>query len=135
MLTVKKFLCGAYADGRSVSENCSKILLDGSTLPNFWIKNSRERISSEYFFLNFIKETRKFMVILSKKIRFWESVQELKALPQRQVRTRASEIWREYLAPDAPCPVNVDSSSRSTCKANVEAGADRWSFDHAQVPN
>lgn len=60
-------------------------------------------------------------------------MQELKALPQRQVRIRAMEIWREYLAPDAPCPVNVDSSSRSTCKVNVEAGADRWSFDHAQV--
>ncbi|XP_077283524.1 regulator of G-protein signaling 7 [Arctopsyche grandis] len=66
-------------------------------------------------------------------LKFWESVQELKALPQRQVRIRAMEIWREYLAPDAPCPINIDSSSRSTCKVNVEAGADRWSFDHAQA--
>lgn len=83
----------------------------------------------------FVRNSILNLYVLKLKIiyRFWESVQELKALPQRQVKSRAAEIWREYLAPDAPCPVNVDSSSRSACKVNVEAGADRWSFDHAQV--
>lgn len=63
-------------------------------------------------------------------LKFWESVQELKALPQRDVQERVTEIWAEYLAPDASCPVNVDSHSHELTKRNMQH-PDRWSFDTA----
>ncbi|XP_075227494.1 regulator of G-protein signaling 7 isoform X2 [Lycorma delicatula] len=63
-------------------------------------------------------------------LKFWESVQELKALPQRDVQERVAEIWAEYLAPDASCPVNVDSHSHEVTKRNM-THPDRWSFDTA----
>jgi len=63
-------------------------------------------------------------------LKFWESVQELKALPQKDVLQRVNEIWAEYLAPDASCPVNVDSHSHEITKKNM-AQPDRWTFDTA----
>lgn len=64
--------------------------------------------------------------------RFWEAVQELKALPQSKVQEKVSEIWTEYLAPDASCPINVDCQSYDVTKKNME-NPDRWSFDCAAV--
>lgn len=64
--------------------------------------------------------------------RFWESVQELKALPQKDVMQRVNVIWAEYLAPDASCPVNVDSHSLEITKKNM-LQPDRWTFDTAAV--
>nr|CAH7739325.1 unnamed protein product [Callosobruchus chinensis] len=63
-------------------------------------------------------------------LRFWEAVQELKALPQSQVQNKAIEIWTEFLAPDASCPINVDSYSSELTKKNMEV-PDRWGFDCA----
>lgn len=64
--------------------------------------------------------------------RFWEAVQQLKALPQSEVQDKVTEIWTEFLAPDASCPINVDSRSYEITKKNMEA-PDRWSFDAAAV--
>lgn len=64
--------------------------------------------------------------------RFWESVQELKSLPQKDVLQRVNEIWVEYLGPDASCPINVDSHSHEITKKNMTQ-PDRWSFDTAAV--
>lgn len=61
-------------------------------------------------------------------LKFWEAVQELKALPQKDVQDKVNEIWVEYLAPDASCPVNVDACSYEITKKNME-NPDRWSFD------
>lgn len=66
--------------------------------------------------------------------RFWEAVQILKTLPQSQVQEKVNEIWTEFLAPDASCPVNVDSRSYEITKKNME-NPDRWSFDCASVIN
>ncbi|KAG5896689.1 hypothetical protein JTB14_002536 [Gonioctena quinquepunctata] len=63
-------------------------------------------------------------------LRFWEAVQELKALPQSQVQHKFSKIWAEFLAPDASCPINVDSRSSEVTKKNMEI-PDRWGFDCA----
>uniref|UniRef100_A0A1B6DTC2 Regulator of G-protein signaling 7 n=2 Tax=Clastoptera arizonana TaxID=38151 RepID=A0A1B6DTC2_9HEMI len=63
-------------------------------------------------------------------LKFWDSVQELKALPQKDVQQRVSDIWTEYLAPDASCPVNIDSHSHEVTKKNL-THPDRWSFDTA----
>jgi len=40
------------------------------------------------------------------------------------------EIWTEFLASDASCPINVDSRSYEITKKNMET-LDRWSFDVA----
>jgi len=63
-------------------------------------------------------------------LKFWDAVQELKALPQCQVADRVSVIWAEYLGPDASCPVNVDSHSNDITKKNM-LKPDRWTFDTA----
>lgn len=64
--------------------------------------------------------------------RFWEAVQNLKTLPQRDVQIKVEEIWNEFLGPDASCPINVDSRSFEMTKRNLEK-PDRWSFDVAAV--
>ncbi|XP_049783624.1 regulator of G-protein signaling 7 isoform X2 [Schistocerca cancellata] len=65
-------------------------------------------------------------------LKFWEAVQEVKALPQKDVQDKVNEIWAEYLAPDASCPINVDSRSYEITKKNMES-PDRWSFDVAAM--
>nr|CAD7393615.1 unnamed protein product [Timema cristinae] len=65
-------------------------------------------------------------------LKFWEAVQQLKALPQKDVQDKVDEIWTEFLAPDASCPINVDSRSHEATKRNME-NPDRWSFDVAAV--
>lgn len=56
----------------------------------------------------------------------------MKALPQSEVQEKVAEIWGEYLAPDASCPINVDCQSYDVTKKNME-NPDRWSFDCAAV--
>lgn len=57
----------------------------------------------------------------------------MKALPQRQICEAAQNIWIEYLARDAPCPVNVDSKSVELAREAVQTqgGPNRWCFDVA----
>uniref|UniRef100_A0A2H1VHX1 SFRICE_001062 n=1 Tax=Spodoptera frugiperda TaxID=7108 RepID=A0A2H1VHX1_SPOFR len=67
-------------------------------------------------------------------LKFWLAVQELKALPIRRVAARAKDIWKEYLAADAPSPINIDAASRELTRQKVESGtADRYCFDQAQA--
>ncbi|XP_022907745.1 regulator of G-protein signaling 7 [Onthophagus taurus] len=63
-------------------------------------------------------------------LKFWEAVQILKTLPQSQIESKVAEIWSEFLAPDASCPINVDSRSYEVTKKNME-NANRWTFDCA----
>lgn len=65
-------------------------------------------------------------------LKFWEAVQELKSLPQSEVQNKVTEIWAEFLAPDASCPINVDCRSYEVTKKNMES-LDRWSFDCSAV--
>ena len=64
--------------------------------------------------------------------RFWEAVQSMKSLPLSKVKKYADEIWSEYLAPDASCPINVDSQSHELSRKNMNT-PDRWTFDIAAV--
>ena len=66
--------------------------------------------------------------------RFWEAIQDMKKLPQSQIKDAAKTIWYEYLAPDAQCPVNVDSKSLELARdviQNSTANPSRWCFDVA----
>ncbi|XP_061396367.1 regulator of G-protein signaling 7-like [Musca vetustissima] len=64
---------------------------------------------------------------------FWESVQEMKALPQSEIKETIQRIWQEFLAPDAPKAVNVDSKSVELAREAVNSpnGPNRWCFDVA----
>ncbi|XP_053657667.1 regulator of G-protein signaling 7-like [Anopheles marshallii] len=67
-------------------------------------------------------------------LKFWEAIQDMKALPQSQIKDAAQAIWNEYLAPDAACPVNIDSKSLELAREVVKEGAaqpSRWCFDVA----
>lgn len=64
-------------------------------------------------------------------LKFWEACEELRWLPQKKVSDKVLEIWSEFLAPDASCPVNIDSHSHDVTKKNMESHPDRWTFDAA----
>ena len=64
--------------------------------------------------------------------RFLTAVQELKALPQKDVNAKVKDIWDEFLGHDASAPVNIDSKSMNTTRKNMEH-PDRWTFDEAAV--
>ncbi|XP_055376822.1 regulator of G-protein signaling 7 [Condylostylus longicornis] len=66
-------------------------------------------------------------------LKFWESVQDMKKLPQSEIKEAINKIWQEFLAPDAPCPVNVDSKSVELAREalNSPNGPNRWCFDVA----
>ncbi|KAG5670072.1 hypothetical protein PVAND_000358 [Polypedilum vanderplanki] len=64
-------------------------------------------------------------------LKFWEAIQNLKSLPQSQVKEAAKKIFDEFLAPDAPCPVNVDSKSVELAKVALTNGPSFFCFDVA----
>lgn len=57
----------------------------------------------------------------------------MKALPQTEIKEAIHRIWHEYLAPEAPRAVNVDSKSVELAKEAVNSpnGLNRWCFDVA----
>ena len=61
-------------------------------------------------------------------------MRDLKTLPRKQVPDKVTEIWNEYLADDASCPINVDSRSYEVTKRNLEQ-PDQWCYDVAAVCN
>ncbi|XP_058806837.1 regulator of G-protein signaling 7 [Phymastichus coffea] len=63
-------------------------------------------------------------------LKFWESVRDLKTVPRKHVAQMVTDIWNEYLGPDASCPINVDSRSFEATKKNIE-NPDQWSYDIA----
>lgn len=68
----------------------------------------------------------------SENLRFWEAVQQMKQLPQREINDAAINIWKEYLSPeDAQYPVNVDSKSIELAREGVlkKGGPNRWCLD------
>ncbi|XP_058813635.1 regulator of G-protein signaling 7-like [Topomyia yanbarensis] len=67
-------------------------------------------------------------------LKFWEAIQDMKAQPQSQIKDAANAIWNEYLAPDAACPVNIDSKSLEISREAIKGGTvsqSRWCFDVA----
>ncbi|XP_076062555.1 regulator of G-protein signaling 7-like isoform X2 [Oratosquilla oratoria] len=66
----------------------------------------------------------------AENLMFLTAVQDLKALPQKDVSSKVEAIWEEFLAPNAPVPVNIDSKSMNVTKKNMN-NPDRWTFDAA----
>lgn len=67
-------------------------------------------------------------------LKFWLAVQDFKTMSVNKIPIRAREIWKEFLASDAPSPVNIDAASREQTRVKVESGVgDRYCFDQAQA--
>ncbi|CAG0900888.1 unnamed protein product, partial [Cyprideis torosa] len=64
-------------------------------------------------------------------LKFWEDVQALRRLPEREVKEYSQKIWDEYLGPEATSTVNIDSQSHETTRKNIADKPDRWAFDIA----
>ncbi|XP_033115835.1 regulator of G-protein signaling 7-like [Anneissia japonica] len=64
-------------------------------------------------------------------LRFWIASQELKASPMKMLKQKTQEIWKDFLSPDAPCPINIDSRVMDETRKHMET-AGRYAFDAAE---
>ncbi|XP_022700723.1 regulator of G-protein signaling 7-like isoform X1 [Varroa jacobsoni] len=87
----------------------------------------RDPAGKEQFFQFLEKE------FSAENLKFWEAVQELRRqVHSKEVATTVQEIWNEYLASDANCPINIDSRSFEHTRRNIEGkNGDRWAFEEA----
>lgn len=64
--------------------------------------------------------------------RFWNAVQGMKCLPQSAIKEAIQKIWDEFLAPDSPRSVNVDSRSIELAREAITSpNPNRWCYDVA----
>ncbi|XP_064634659.1 regulator of G-protein signaling 7-like isoform X2 [Lineus longissimus] len=64
-------------------------------------------------------------------IRFWQACEELKQGKMLQIPAQANEIYREFLAPGAPCEINIDCKTMELTQHNLK-NPTRYTFDAAQ---
>ncbi|ELT89740.1 hypothetical protein CAPTEDRAFT_201452 [Capitella teleta] len=67
----------------------------------------------------------------SENIHFWLAVEHLKHGTQSAVKETVEHIYKEYLAPGAPCEINIDSKTMEGTLQSIKH-ATRYSFDAAQ---
>ncbi|RZF42712.1 hypothetical protein LSTR_LSTR001507 [Laodelphax striatellus] len=63
-------------------------------------------------------------------IRFWMAVNDLRRSSQSQITTRVQEIYEEFLAPGAPCEINIDSKTMERTQNEMKSPT-RFTFDSA----
>ncbi|XP_028969183.1 regulator of G-protein signaling 7 [Galendromus occidentalis] len=86
----------------------------------------RDPAGKEQFFQFLEKE------FSAENLKFWDAVQDLRRqVHSKEVSTKVHEIWNEYLAPEANCPINIDSKSFEHTKTNVGGVCNRWTFEEA----
>ncbi|XP_022095441.1 regulator of G-protein signaling 9-like [Acanthaster planci] len=64
-------------------------------------------------------------------IRFWQACEQLKYAPQSSVPEQVHEIYREFLAPGAPCEINVDGRTVEMTQLALRK-PNRFAFEAAQ---
>ncbi|CAH1104304.1 unnamed protein product, partial [Psylliodes chrysocephalus] len=64
-------------------------------------------------------------------IRFWMAVQDLRRSAQSQIAWKVQEIFEEFLAPGAPCEINIDGKTMEKVHQEMKAPS-RFTFDAAQ---
>lgn len=65
-------------------------------------------------------------------IRFWLSCKELKSCPQSQVPQKVDGIFKEFLAPGAPCEINIDCKTMEEVQQNLKKKLSRYTFEPAE---
>ncbi|CAH1795434.1 unnamed protein product, partial [Owenia fusiformis] len=78
-----------------------------------------------------------FEVFLKKEfsqenIWFWLACEDLKYSPSSKVQEKVKAIYREFLAPGAPCEINIDSKTMEKTQQNLQSPS-RFTFDEAQA--
>ncbi|XP_023714434.1 uncharacterized protein LOC111868217 isoform X2 [Cryptotermes secundus] len=78
---------------------------------------------------------KEFTSYLSKEyshenIRFWMAVNDLRRSAQSQIQRKVREIFDEFLAPGAPCEINIDGKTMERVHQELRAPT-RFTFDSA----
>ncbi|XP_067213306.1 uncharacterized protein [Linepithema humile] len=63
-------------------------------------------------------------------IRFWLAVKDLRHSSQAQIPDKVNEIFREFLAPGAPCEINIDGKTMEKVHQEMK-NPSRFTFDSA----
>ncbi|GLV35945.1 uncharacterized protein CBL_09837 [Carabus blaptoides fortunei] len=63
-------------------------------------------------------------------IRFWMAVNDLRRSSQSQIQRKVSEIFEEFLAPGAPCEINIDGKTMERVHQELKQPT-RFTFDAA----
>ncbi|XP_076390843.1 uncharacterized protein LOC100874850 isoform X4 [Megachile rotundata] len=63
-------------------------------------------------------------------IRFWLAVKDLRHSFQAQIPDKVNEIFREFLAPGAPCEINIDGKTMEKVHQEMK-NPNRFTFDSA----
>ncbi|XP_076656054.1 regulator of G-protein signaling 11 isoform X1 [Halictus rubicundus] len=63
-------------------------------------------------------------------IRFWLAVKDLRRSFQTQIPDKVNEIFREFLAPGAPCEINIDGKTMEKVHQEMKSPS-RFTFDSA----
>lgn len=63
-------------------------------------------------------------------IRFWLAVNDLRRSSQKEIPQKVKEIFNEFLAPGAPCEVNIDGKTMERTQQELKAPS-RFTFDPA----
>ncbi|XP_029172159.1 regulator of G-protein signaling 11-like isoform X8 [Nylanderia fulva] len=63
-------------------------------------------------------------------IRFWQAVKDLRHSFQAQIPDKINEIFREFLAPGAPCEINIDGKTMEKVHQEMK-NPSRFTFDSA----
>ncbi|KAI4462239.1 G-protein gamma-like [Holotrichia oblita] len=79
---------------------------------------------------------REFTAYLKKEyshenIRFWMAVNDLRRSSQSQIQRKVYEIFDEFLAPGAPCEINIDGKTMEKVHQEMK-NPSRFTFDAAQ---
>lgn len=63
-------------------------------------------------------------------IRFWLAVKDLRHSFQAKIPDKVNEIFREFLAPGAPCEINIDGKTMEKVHQEMK-NPNRFTFDSA----
>ncbi|EEB19152.1 Regulator of G-protein signaling, putative [Pediculus humanus corporis] len=63
-------------------------------------------------------------------IRFWMAVNDLRRSSQQQIPNKVQQIFEEFLAPGAPCEINIDSKTMEKVHKEMK-NPSRFTFDSA----
>lgn len=64
-------------------------------------------------------------------IRFWTAVNDLRRSAASQIQRKVNEIFEEFLAPGAPCEINIDGKTMERVHQEMKTPS-RFTFDCAQ---
>ncbi|XP_074647639.1 regulator of G-protein signaling 7-like [Tubulanus polymorphus] len=126
------FICGSLPSNPWISDDTTMWLVDTPTERRVkrWMFGLNELLADatgRHEFESYLKKEYS-----QENIRFWFACEEMKYGPQSNVADRVQEIFREFLAPGAPCEINIDGKTMEQTQANM-ANPNRYTFDAAQA--